>query len=212
MPGSRPLPTPALEALIRAQCQRLPPIPDERLFLGVTHPGASGWDVVQIARGADRFSLAVRGPWLDPELLDRITPYARWYFAPSLMLLALACHGRVAYEDLMAVFVPNEAAAAGWGAPTDDDDFDAALVAQALAGLPGRADELASPGAVRPSLPPTVYSAEGFVQSYGCFPPEEHPVVSRFLDWLAQCWGGEEGDPTVRRAQRHLWQRQAVLR
>lgn len=82
----------------------LPPISDTDLFPpGFEFAGAGPWELAEL-RGRDRFEVAGQVEWLDADVVYRMSGYARWYFAPTFLLLMLHHIEQYQFEGLMCVF------------------------------------------------------------------------------------------------------------
>lgn len=188
-----------LEALVRRVFRELAPISDADLCPIGFETASSANESLEDLRHCSRYGLVEQRPWVDFDVLYRMTPYAVWYFAPSFMLMVLKGIEEFEFGELMQAFkFPDHFLAdAGW------DEF---------GGKPAKPESLDIGSQIRNmdvlqclAFPSTHYlGAEWFVRHAAFYSPVEKKVVALFLEWLAEQW---PGDPTIALALEHFWTR-----
>lgn len=170
----------------------MPPIGDLELLPGGFSSLGAAPPVLSVLRGKDRFELASSLSWLDPEILYRMSGYARWYFAPTFMLLALHHLERFEFDGLMNVFkYSDDIVAAAGSDPFRGNSVD-------VQSLKVEMHLLVHELSIADCLPATekLYvslNAEHFAVSASWFNAVERKLVSEFLRWLHGKWPGDVG-------------------
>ena len=191
-----------LVGLVKNVFLDLPGIDDACLYPRGSWPGPA-LDHLSKYRGKTRFELLSSVDWLDGAALYRMTPYARWYFSPTFLLLALLKFETSNVEGVLEVFFYGYGVLDELGFDFCDESVQEASQAKldVAAYVKGLSIESCFPvgGEYRGRM-----DLHDFALSASFFNSVEKKVVAAFLRWLLIQWQGDLG---VRIALETFWER-----
>lgn len=178
-----------LIALIASVFSDVRPLSDFYLYPPGFASRDSGATILEDLRNKNRFEIASSAQWLDPEILYRMTGYARWYFSPTFMLLALRHIDQYEFDGLMCVFKYSDVI-------LEDARYDS----HAPDGNKLKADlqRVMLDASIEKFLPGTeersnALDLKHFAVAASYFNPVEKKLVSAFLRWLQLAWPDDAG-------------------
>lgn len=211
----------SLEALIRRVFRELPPIADVDLAEGYSR-NKEWWnhyleDDLRHYRNRGRYEPLEFLTCQDEDMIYRVSGYARWFFAPTFMIMAIRGFEKYEFDYLLNIFKYSTFLLSDAGIPEFPEckglDLDEWLAANPSVLSMLRPQAIWQTMSVEDFLPETEVSSghldlRWFAVTGAYFSPLEKKVVAHFLRWLLVRWPGDWGTSL---ALRLFWDAEAEV-